>query len=282
MLSLCEEEIFDWPVCRRDRAEANEIEWFQQQTRARLQRDAGSSAFLRSLGAAGVRAVRNDIQVARELEERPSLRQLPLFVDDLQVRLEEARFHAISRGDRSGLREIAFSVAASPVECGALIETLRSIAMEAGNLADAMDFSFLLNTRRKLMSVGFNVDKQNSSQRAMTCSQPSRERQCSSRSRKRTCCRKHGSVWGGPIPREWQSRLAVVDGHDVRIPDADVVDALVSQHAAGSQPRRRGRLPGVLRKSQRCALGDFGIRHITNWTKQGTTPTTRLAFPISR
>ncbi len=41
-----------------------------------------------------------------------------------------------------------------------LIRDLRIVAAEAGKLADEMDFEFLLNRRRKLMSVGFNVELQ--------------------------------------------------------------------------------------------------------------------------
>ncbi len=38
-----------------------------------------------------------------------------------------------------------------------LAEALRITAAEAGKLADAMDFAFLLNPRRRLMSIGFNL-----------------------------------------------------------------------------------------------------------------------------
>jgi hypothetical protein len=39
-----------------------------------------------------------------------------------------------------------------------LIHDLKAIATQAGKLGDDMDFEFLLDRRRKLMSVGFNVD----------------------------------------------------------------------------------------------------------------------------
>ena len=39
-----------------------------------------------------------------------------------------------------------------------LISDLRKIAAEAGKMADEMDFEFLLNKRRKLLSVGFDVE----------------------------------------------------------------------------------------------------------------------------
>jgi cyclic beta-1,2-glucan synthetase len=41
-----------------------------------------------------------------------------------------------------------------------LVDNLRQLSAHAGALADAMDFSFLLDPRRKLMSVGFDVQAQ--------------------------------------------------------------------------------------------------------------------------
>ena len=42
----------------------------------------------------------------------------------------------------------------------ALIENLRQLSAQAGALADAMDFGFLLDPHRKLMSVGFDAETQ--------------------------------------------------------------------------------------------------------------------------
>ena len=39
-----------------------------------------------------------------------------------------------------------------------LIADIRLMASKAGQLADGMDFALLLNNRRKLVSVGFDVD----------------------------------------------------------------------------------------------------------------------------
>ncbi len=103
-------------------------------------------------------SVRNDIKVGPELEERPSLRQLPLFIDDLHNRLERVMpslsLAAIGANTKSCKRLLPQARA----NALRLIETLRTVAVEAGKLADAMEFSFLLNPRRKLMSVGFNVE----------------------------------------------------------------------------------------------------------------------------
>jgi len=140
-------------------SEAAEIEWFERQTRARIQ---GIQDLVRSYvpwELPEFASVRNDINVGPELEENPSLRQLPLFIDDLHARLDRA-LPSIARGDRGLYENLQAMLPQARSNALRLIETLRSIAAEAGELAEAMDFAFLLNPRRKLMSVGFNVETQ--------------------------------------------------------------------------------------------------------------------------
>ena len=104
-------------------------------------------------------SVRNDIKIAPDLADSPSLRQLPLFIDDLHVRLEKA-VPSVSRGDRGVYENLLALLPQARSNAVHLIESLRNTATEAVKLADAMDFTFLLNPRRKLMSVGFNVETQ--------------------------------------------------------------------------------------------------------------------------
>ncbi len=139
--------------------EAAEIEWFERQTRARIQsiQDVVRSYVPWELPEFA--SVRNDINVGPELEENPSLRQLPIFIDDLHARLDRS-LPSIARGDRGLYENLQAMLPQARANALRLIETLRSIASEAGDLAEAMDFAFLLNPRRKLMSVGFNVETQ--------------------------------------------------------------------------------------------------------------------------
>ncbi len=161
LLALCEGDIADinekFSPARPEQAE--EIEWFQKQARNRLQ---SVQSLVRSYAPWELpefALVRKDVNIAPELEESPSLRQLPLFIDDLHNRLERA-LPSISRGDRGLYEALQQLLPEARANAERLIETLRNIAAEAGKLADAMEFDFLLNPRRKLISVGFNVDTQ--------------------------------------------------------------------------------------------------------------------------
>jgi cyclic beta-1,2-glucan synthetase len=158
LLALCEAEIEEIPSAVKPR-QAEEIAWFQQQTRIRLQRIQDLVRSYAPWELPEFASVRNDIKLGPDLEERPSLRQLPIFIDDLHSRLERA-LPAISRGDRGLYENLQSLLPQARTNALRLIESLRSIAAEAGKLADAMDFGFLLNPRRKLMSVGFNVETQ--------------------------------------------------------------------------------------------------------------------------
>jgi cyclic beta-1,2-glucan synthetase len=73
--------------------------------------------------------------VDRTLPLLPEDRQ-PIY-DRLKTLLAEARSNAVS-----------------------LVENLRRLSTQAGELADAMDFGFLLDRRRKLVSVGFDTQSQ--------------------------------------------------------------------------------------------------------------------------
>ena len=156
LLELCESDIEEVPDTVEPR-QAQQIEWFQKETRARLK---GIQDLVRSYTPWELpefATVRNDIKIGPELEDSPSLRQLPLFIDDLHARLERA-IPSLSRGDRGQFEKLQSLLPQARANAVRLVETLRTIAAEAGKLADAMDFSFLLNPRRKLMSVGFNVE----------------------------------------------------------------------------------------------------------------------------
>ncbi len=140
-------------------SQAAEVEWFERETRARIQ---GIQDLVRSYvpwELPEFAAVRNDVNVGPELEGNPSLRQLPLFIDDLHARLDRA-LPSIARGDRGLYENLQAMLPQARANAMRLIESLRSLAAEAGELAEAMDFAFLLNPRRKLMSVGFNVETQ--------------------------------------------------------------------------------------------------------------------------
>lgn len=84
-----------------------------------------------------------------------TLARVPDFIASLTIHLQAAA----SRGESNGLPQRLLALlpeARSRVL--RLMEDLRLIADQAGALADEMDFGFLLDPHRRLLSVGFDVD----------------------------------------------------------------------------------------------------------------------------
>jgi cyclic beta-1,2-glucan synthetase len=155
ILAMNETHIGEGPATGK----ASEIEWFRTQTRLRLQSVIDMVKSYAPWELPEFTPVRKDATLSAEFDERPSLRNLPLFIDDLHVRLERA-VPSIARADRAPYENLLALLLQARANAARLIDSLRSTAADAGKLGDAMDFSFLINPRRKLMSVGFNVETQ--------------------------------------------------------------------------------------------------------------------------
>jgi cyclic beta-1,2-glucan synthetase len=141
------------PRSKRHEAEAL---WWQAQTLARLESIKNLVQSYLPWELPEFSSLRDDKTIAAKLAEQPSLQALPQFVADLQNRLERALPSVASqeRGPCETLQRLLPEAQANAIH---LVEALRITAAEAGKLADAMDFSFLINPRRKLMSVGFHL-----------------------------------------------------------------------------------------------------------------------------
>jgi len=86
-----------------------------------------------------------------------ALQQLPDFIDKLITRVNWA---AHAREDQREMSErFRERLEAAKENAQQLITDLENVALLAGTLAEGMDFGFMLNPRRKLVSVGYHVDK---------------------------------------------------------------------------------------------------------------------------
>jgi hypothetical protein len=84
------------------------------------------------------------------------LQAMPAFIDKLAGKLQLASVAANGRGQDLHVRLLALLPGARS-HTVALIDDLRTIAADAGRLANEMDFRFLRNRRRKLLSVGYDA-----------------------------------------------------------------------------------------------------------------------------
>jgi len=138
---------------------AAEAQWFRDQTLARLE---SIRSLVRSYAPWELPefvGLRGELAIGSKPLDASSLQQLPQFIDGLKERLDRT-IVSCSEEERSLYESLRSSLPEARDNAVRLAETLRTAAVEAGKLADAMDFSFLMNRRRKLMSVGFNVQKQ--------------------------------------------------------------------------------------------------------------------------
>jgi cyclic beta-1,2-glucan synthetase len=89
------------------------------------------------------------------LKEAP-LQQLPDLISQLEVRLDHA-LPSVRNGDGPAAERLLPLLAQARRNVQRLIDDLRHISHEARSLANAMDFSFLLDKQRMLLSVGFDA-----------------------------------------------------------------------------------------------------------------------------
>ena len=91
--------------------------------------------------------------------QEPSLEHLPAFIDAAAARLACA-IPAASAEQQPVYRSLQALLAQARQNTDRIIRELRMIAAHAGRLAHDMDFGFLYNRWRKLLSVGFDVESE--------------------------------------------------------------------------------------------------------------------------
>ncbi len=89
-----------------------------------------------------------------------ALERVPDFIDKLTGRLDSAIRTGGSEEQQSLRRRLHDLLPEARSHAEGLMQDLRTIAARAGTLANEMDFAFLLNTRRKLLSTGFDTESQ--------------------------------------------------------------------------------------------------------------------------
>jgi cyclic beta-1,2-glucan synthetase len=88
------------------------------------------------------------------------LERMPGFIDSLTSRLEVALNTTCPAESAATYRRLLFLLPEARSRLVRLIQDLRRIADQAGTLAAEMDFGFLLDQKRHLLSVGFDVETQ--------------------------------------------------------------------------------------------------------------------------
>jgi len=138
---------------------ASDAQWFREQTRLRLQ---SLHQLVRSHSPWWLpefSLLRNDNVVNAKLMDLVPLQQRPRAISDLEDRLAKA-MASVPDEDKFLYEALQQLLPEARSNALRLMDELRRIAVEAERLGDDMDFAFLLNPRRKLMSVGYDVQSQ--------------------------------------------------------------------------------------------------------------------------
>jgi len=134
-----------------------DLKWFRDETKKRL---ATARQTIRSYNPwllPEFDSLKNDPVLKLEPAlDSLALQMLPNFIEKLSARLEAA----LNPSTPESYRALLSLLPEAKANAIRLIQEFKTIAAKAEKLADEMDFAFLLNGRRKMMSVGFDVAAQ--------------------------------------------------------------------------------------------------------------------------
>jgi cyclic beta-1,2-glucan synthetase len=135
---------------------ASDIEWFRQQTLTRLNSARSLVGLYLPWKLPEFTALRAKLfEGHSELEDVP-LQRLPDWIAEVELRLDKLIQTSLN-GDRTAALRLALLLPEARQSAAALVQQLRRISRQAHDLAEAMDFSFLLDNERVQLSVGFDA-----------------------------------------------------------------------------------------------------------------------------
>ena len=153
ILNFREETLDTKPPRTKD---ASDFDWFRQQTLARSTSTRSLVQLYLPWELPEFTALRAKLfESHNELENVP-LQRLPDWIAQVELRLDET-VQASQNGDRTAALRLALLLSQARNNAAALVQQLEQISHQAHDLAEAMDFTFLLNEERLQLSVGFDA-----------------------------------------------------------------------------------------------------------------------------
>jgi hypothetical protein len=154
------EELLEGKKSSQKSDSSPDVAWFREQAHVRLRSIRELVEAYMPWKLPEFAALRNELagsapNVAALLKEAP-LQQLPDLVSELERRLDHA-LPSVRNGDGPAVERLLPLLAQARRNVQRLIDDLRQISHQASSLANAMDFTFLLDKQRMLLSVGFDA-----------------------------------------------------------------------------------------------------------------------------
>ncbi len=150
------EEVLDEKPPSAKPAHAADVAWFREQTHLRLRKIRELVPAYLPWKLPEFAAVRKEWSAGGVLIDDAPLQQLPDLISQLEARLD-ATLGSAKNGTASAGERLKPMLTEARQNANRLIEHLRQASQQARDLADAMDFSFLLDKQRLLLSVGFDA-----------------------------------------------------------------------------------------------------------------------------
>ena len=135
-----------------------DAQWFVEEANLRLQSIRQAVLFYTPWFLPEFKSLRNDPALNLPQTDEIALELLPAYVDQIQLRISQAADSLVSSEHRLLCERLSELLPDARSNAARLVKDIRIIAAETARLADEMDFGLLLNRRRKLMSVGFDVE----------------------------------------------------------------------------------------------------------------------------
>jgi cyclic beta-1,2-glucan synthetase len=160
LLNFPEEYLQDPPTPPKSKREVD-AQWFREQARARLESIRQTVRSSAPWLLPEFSSLRGDAAVnAKSGWDILALERVPEFIETLASLLQSAVRSAAPEDQKALYRRLQTLLPEARSRVTQLIGELRKISETAARLSNDMDFKFLLNPKRKLLSVGFDVESQ--------------------------------------------------------------------------------------------------------------------------
>jgi hypothetical protein len=160
LLNFPEEYLQNSPTPPKSKREVD-AQWFREQARSRLESVRQTVRLSAPWLLPEFRALRGDAAVnAKSGWDILALERVPDFIDTLASRLRSAVSSPATEDQKALYRSLQALLPEARSHVTHLIGELRKISETAARLSNDMDFKFLLNPKRRLLSVGFDVESQ--------------------------------------------------------------------------------------------------------------------------
>ena len=145
---------------RANDSKLSDMAWFREETRARIAKLREAVRNYMPWRLPEFVAIRAQLPGGSEkIDDTLPLRQLPDLIDEVATRIDGAT-QASQNGNRTLAQQLKALLPSARENALRLIEDLTRVGRQARDLGNEMDFSFLMDKQRMLLSVGFDAQSE--------------------------------------------------------------------------------------------------------------------------